>query len=97
MASITLTVTQDYEVPDGTTAVYSEVTGVLVGLRLPDGAFIKPWIIMERYAPGGENDDPIGDASEDALNEIGVFHGVTCEREIEVSRGTINFDPAVAS
>jgi len=93
---ITLTISEEVEVPEGTQIVLAP-TGVISGLRLPDGTFLKPCTSYEMYAPGEENGDPQGDADTVDLTALEVHVGLDYDRQIEVTEGKLETDESQVS
>jgi hypothetical protein len=81
MPKITVTVSEEMEVPEGTRVVLAP-TGIVSVLRLPDGTEIKPWLAYEK--------NPNGDSPEDVespeLYDLGVridSHDLLYDRTVE--------------
>jgi hypothetical protein len=80
MAQITITLSESYEVPEGTVVVHSEKTGFITGLRLPSGEFIKPWITFEQEVDGGEAHR---DLNGNEIMDLGIHPALDFDRAIE--------------
>ena len=91
MPQLNVSFTETIGVPEGTQIVLAP-TGVVAGLRLPDGSFLKPFMSYELYAPGNEDGDPEGDADHDELLELGVETDISFERTADVIDGQIEID-----
>lgn len=82
MPVLKVKLTEMIAVPEGTEIV-SARTGNISGIRLPDGTFLKPWTTWEKFAPGEEDGDPVGDVTMDELLQLEVTPDIDFEREIE--------------
>lgn len=78
MPILTVTVSEDIEVPEGSVVVLAP-TGVVSSIRLPDGTEVKPWIT---YETGADTDEP-KDLSFDELTQLGVTSGIDYIRTVE--------------
>lgn len=78
MPMLTVTVSEEIEVPEGSLVVLAP-TGVVSAIRLPDGTEIKPWIT---YETGADTDMP-KDLSFDELTEMDVHTGLDYTRTVE--------------
>src|SRR3546814_20424138 len=67
-------------------------TGVVAGIRLPNGEFLKPWINWELFASSDEGGDAIGDLDENELNQRDMHTGLDFERIIKVNEGDVPVD-----
>src|SRR3546814_2921746 len=80
MPIIEATTVEEVMIPEGCEIVLAE-TGVVAGIRLPNGEFLKPWINWELFASSDENEDAIGDLDESELNERDVYTGLDRSEE----------------
>lgn len=80
--SLTVQVREQLSVPCGTVLLTSECTGEPIGLRLPSGEVITPWITYElaRDVHGREADR---DLTFDELGERDVMQDLGIMREID--------------
>src|SRR3546814_16564010 len=88
MPIIEVTTVEEVMIPEGCAIVLAE-TGVVAGIRLPNGEFLKPWINWELFASSDENEDAIGDLDESELNERDVYTGLDFTRNIAVNEGDV--------
>ena len=91
MPIIEVTTVEEVMIPEGSEIVLAE-TGVVAGIRLPNGEFLKPWINWELFANSDENEDAIGDLDESELNERDVYTGLDFTRNITVNEGDVLID-----
>src|SRR3546814_15965046 len=73
-------------IPEGCEIVLAE-TGVVAGVRFPNGEFLKPWINWELFASSDENEDAIRDLDESELKERDVYTGLDFTRNIAAKGG----------
>lgn len=91
MPIIEVTAVEEVMIPEGSEIVLAE-TGVVAGIRLPNGEFLKPWINWELFTSSDDNQDAIGDLDEDELNQRDVHTGLDFERTISVNEGDVPID-----
>lgn len=91
MPIVAVSVTEQVEVPEGATIVMAP-TGVISGIKLADGTFLKPWITYELYEPNTETLDPVGDAATEDLIQLEVMVGLDISRDVTVLTGDVGID-----
>lgn len=91
MPIIEVTAVERVSIPEGSEIVLAP-TGVVAGIRLPNGEFLKPWINWELFASSGADEDAKGDLDEDELNQRDVHTGLDFERDIAVTDGDVPVD-----
>lgn len=91
MPHIRVKLADSLEIPEGAEIVLA-ATGVVSGIRLPNGEFIKPWISWELFPSSDDDVDPQGDLDEINLSKRGVFTDLDFEREVEVAAGKVDVD-----
>ncbi|QAY80440.1 hypothetical protein [Sphingosinicella sp. BN140058] len=90
MPKILVTVTQEYDVPEGTEVVLAP-TGVVSGLRLPSGNFLKHHIAVEHFEGANDDEDACGDLDEIELNNMDVLT-LDGDRVVDVLSGEVHTD-----
>lgn len=88
MPSITVTLTETIEVPEGTKILSSGKTGVALGFQLPDGTFLKPWPSYEVYEDLNA-DATIDNATTEDLQNLDVHQALDLERTIDQAEGPV--------
>jgi hypothetical protein len=84
MPQIQINLRETIEVPEGSKIVLAR-TGLTMGIRLPNGDLIKPWVQYERYVdPDGDGED-IGTSE---LMDLGVTPDLEFDRDIQQSYGS---------
>lgn len=91
MPIIEVTAIEEVEIPEGSEIILAE-TGVVAGIRLPNGGFLKPWINWEQFESSDDNQDALGDLDESELNALDVYTGLDFERLIKVNSGDVPVD-----
>lgn len=91
MPIIEVTAIEEVSIPEGSEIVLAP-TGVVAGIRLPNGEFLKPWINWELFASSDEGGDAIGDLDENELNQRDMHTGLDFERIIKVNEGDVPVD-----
>ena len=87
MPKIRVIVSEEMEVPEGTTIVLAP-SGIVSILRLPDGTEIKPWLTYEKNPDADEPQD----VCEEELYEMDVRIGgadLDYERDVQVVSGDV--------
>lgn len=96
MNILEVTATEEISVPEGSVIVLAP-TGVVSGIRLPNGQFIKPWIKWELFPDASGAQDAIGDLTDDELMARDVHAGLDFEREISVTEGNVPVDDSAVT
>src|SRR3546814_378281 len=91
MPIIEVTAIEEVSIPEGSEIVLAP-TGVVAGIRLPNGEFLKPWINWELFASSDEGGDAIGDLDENELNQRDMHTGLDFEGIIKVNEGDVPVD-----
>jgi hypothetical protein len=91
MPIIEVSAIEEVSIPEGSEIVLAP-TGVVAGIRLPNGEFLKPWINWELFANSDEGGDAIGDLDENELNLRDIHTGLDFERIIAVKDGDVSVD-----
>ena len=84
MPSITMTVVECIDVPEGSRVLIAP-TGAPMGVLLPGGALLRPWIVYEH---GKDGDDP-QDLTNDGLIELDVFVDIDIVRDFDGDIGEL--------
>lgn len=70
-------------VPDGTVVETASATAGVIGLRLPCGRLVRPWVSYEIEEEGADDDMTYRDLSPDEMTALGIDDDTWVKRVIE--------------